>query len=97
MPEPVMDREKKACPIAMTQVSTLASASHFGTNRKRYPSWEPGRKNTLTARMANRIKNRGIKILFALSIWFAAPVIRMITVIVPKPYRRAHTGQNKAK
>ena len=33
MPEPVIDSEKKACPMAITQVSTRSSASHFGTNR----------------------------------------------------------------
>ena len=34
MPDPVMEREKKACPIAITQVSTFFNCSHLGTNRK---------------------------------------------------------------
>lgn len=33
IPEPVIDREKNACPIAMTQVVGLRSASHWGMKR----------------------------------------------------------------
>ena len=37
IPEPVMDREKKACPMAMTHVSISSSLLQSGTNRNSYP------------------------------------------------------------
>ena len=33
IPEPVMDKEKKACPMAMIHVSLLSKHSHLGTNK----------------------------------------------------------------
>ena len=33
MPEPVMDREKNACPMAMTHVIGSSSFSHWGISR----------------------------------------------------------------
>ena len=35
MPEPVMDKEKNACPMAITQVLGSARYSQRGTNRNR--------------------------------------------------------------
>ena len=75
MPEPVMDREKNACPMAMTQVSALRRYSHLGMKRKRYPSAEPSRKNTLTARIIKRPKKAGISTLLTFSIPLVAPAI----------------------
>ncbi len=76
-----MDREKNACPMAITQVFTSNSLSHFGTKRKLYPAEAPGRKNTRTARTVNRTKKTGIITRLARSIWVTEPVTRIITVI----------------
>ena len=77
IPDPVMDNEKNAWPMAMTQVSTLSKSLQSGVNRNLYPSTAPGRNATRIARTANRTKKEGIRTLLIFSIPFVAPNIRM--------------------
>ena len=76
MPDPVMDSEKNACPMAMTQVSVFNRYSHLGINKNRYPSKAPSRKNTRTAKTTNNPKNAGISTLLIFSMPFVAPAIK---------------------
>ena len=81
IPLPVIEREKKACPIAFTQVSTLNRYDQSGTNKYLYPSIAPGKNATLTANMKNSTKKAGIIILFVFSI-LEAPAKRVSKVII---------------
>ena len=76
-----MDKEKKACPMAMIHVSLLSKYSHLGTNKNLYPSMAPLNKLTRMARIINKIKKAGINTLLAFSMAFVALVKRSKQVI----------------
>ena len=71
-----MDKEKKACPIAMIHVSLFNRYSHLGTNKNLYPSMAPSNRLTRMARIINKIKKAGINTLLAFSMAFVALVKR---------------------
>ena len=77
----MIDREKKACPIAITHVSICPNCSQFGVNKNSYPAPELGKKYTRIAKIKNKIKNKGIKILFTFSIPDVEPNIKIKAVI----------------
>ena len=71
MPEPVIESEKKACPIAVTHTIGSSSLLKSGINRNLYPSSAFGSIATFIAKMANNTKNSGIIILLVFSMLFA--------------------------
>ena len=81
IPDPVIDREKNACPMAITHVSGLSRSSQRGISRYSYPARAPSRKNTRTAIITNRMKNAGIIMRLTFSIPFRTPPTSTTMVI----------------
>ena len=71
MPEPVIDSEKNACPIAEIQTIGSDSLVKSAPKRNAYPPAAPCSVATLTAKIANSTKNSGIIILFVFSMLLA--------------------------
>ncbi len=71
MPLPVMEREKKACPMAQTQTMGSSSSSQRQENMYRYPAPAPGSSATRTASTTKMTKNTGIITLLVRSMLWA--------------------------
>ena len=82
MPEPVIDSEKNACPIAVIHTEGFFNEFQSGMNKKAYPFTASGKKAMRIANAANKIKNSGIITLLVFSIvWAPNTIVSNVTAI----------------